>query len=31
LNRGNSGYDISVLGSPEYIYQIVENTNGAKT
>lgn len=31
LNKGNMGQDISVVGSIEYVYKLVENVNVNKT
>jgi len=30
VNKGNMGQDISVVGSLEYVYKLVENMNGNK-
>lgn len=31
LNKGNMGQDVTVIGSLEYVYKMVENLNGNKT
>ena len=31
VNKGNMGQDISVVGSIEYIYKLIEGLNGNKT